>query len=129
MLYFIQIYARLRSSSFFFLLFMLCTDFLMHMYTYVYVHVCVCVCVCVCRVCVCVCMCVCVRVRHGYRDVWDMKWAEDNDEMLCVMEKTKMVILVGETADDPVVSSGYLARFRCHTETFNNQVLNIHTHT
>jgi WD repeat-containing protein 35 len=46
------------------------------------------------------------------RDVWDVKWAEDNEEMVAVMEKTKLVIFRGETAEEPVVSSGYLARFR-----------------
>ena len=46
------------------------------------------------------------------RDVWDCKWAEDNSEMLCFMEKTKMSILIGETIDEPVVSSGYLGRFK-----------------
>lgn len=46
------------------------------------------------------------------RDVWDMCWAEDNEEMLCVMEKTKMVIMRGEIAEAPVQSAGYLARFR-----------------
>ena len=25
------------------------------------------------------------------RDVWDIRWSEDDEEMLCVMEKTKMV--------------------------------------
>ncbi len=48
----------------------------------------------------------------GCRDVWDMRWAEDNDNMLCFMEKTKMTILNGEVADEPVASSGYLARFK-----------------
>jgi WD repeat-containing protein 35 len=46
------------------------------------------------------------------RDVWDVLWAEDNDELLCVMEKNKMVVFRGEAAEEPVVSSGYLARFR-----------------
>ena len=25
------------------------------------------------------------------RDVWDIRWSEDDEEMLCIMEKTKMV--------------------------------------
>ena len=45
------------------------------------------------------------------RDVWDIMWAEDNDELLCVMEKNKMVVFRGEVAEEPVVSSGYLARY------------------
>eukprot|EP01035_Chromulina_nebulosa_P019079 gene19079-24905_t len=46
------------------------------------------------------------------RDVWDMKWAEDNDEMIVIVEKTKMVVIRGETPEDPIISSGYLARFK-----------------
>lgn len=45
------------------------------------------------------------------RDVWDMLWAEDNDEMIVVMEKTKMVVLRGDVAEDPVISAGYLGKF------------------
>ena len=28
------------------------------------------------------------------RDVWDMLWSEDDEEMLCIVEKTKMVRLL-----------------------------------
>ena len=52
------------------------------------------------------------RLSLERRDVWDMKWAEDNDEMLCVMEKTKLVVIKGEVAEEPIASSGYLARFK-----------------
>jgi WD repeat-containing protein 35 len=52
------------------------------------------------------------KLKVERRDVWDVKWAEDNAEMVCIMEKTKMVILRDEAAEDPVVSSGYLARFK-----------------
>ena len=52
------------------------------------------------------------RMNIDRRDVWDMCWADDNEELLCVMEKTKMVILRGELAEAPVQSAGYLARFR-----------------
>lgn len=52
------------------------------------------------------------KIAGDKRDVWDIKWAEDNDELLCIMEKTKMTILRGDVAEDPVISSGYLARFR-----------------
>lgn len=27
------------------------------------------------------------------RDVWDMLWSEDDEEMLCIVEKTKMVCM------------------------------------
>lgn len=46
------------------------------------------------------------------KDVWDMCWAEDNEEMICIMEKNKMSIIRGETIEEPTISSGYLARFK-----------------
>lgn len=52
------------------------------------------------------------KLKVERRDVWDVKWAEDNAEMVSIMEKTKMVIFRNEIAEDPVVSSGYLARFK-----------------
>jgi len=52
------------------------------------------------------------RLNVERKDVWDMKWSEDDPDMIVVMEKTKMVVFHGETAEDPVVSSGYLARFQ-----------------
>ena len=51
------------------------------------------------------------KLKVERRDVWDVKWAEDNADMVCIMEKTKMVIFKDEIAEEPVVSSGYLARF------------------
>lgn len=51
------------------------------------------------------------RLGIERRDVWDMKWAEDDGDMLAVMEKTKMVVIVGENSDEPAVSSGYIASF------------------
>jgi WD repeat-containing protein 35 len=54
----------------------------------------------------------CKRLKVDRKDVWDMRWADDNADMVCIMEKTKMVIFRGEQAEDPVVSSGYLARFK-----------------
>ena len=52
------------------------------------------------------------RLNVERKDVWDMKWSEDDPDMVVIMEKTKMVVFHGETAEDPVVSSGYLARFQ-----------------
>ena len=52
------------------------------------------------------------RMNVERKDVWDMKWSEDDPNMLVIMEKTKMVVFHGEVAEDPVVSSGYLARFQ-----------------
>eukprot|EP00604_Paraphysomonas_vestita_P003706 CAMPEP_0174822144 /NCGR_PEP_ID=MMETSP1107-20130205/13735_1 /TAXON_ID=36770 /ORGANISM="Paraphysomonas vestita, Strain GFlagA" /LENGTH=647 /DNA_ID=CAMNT_0016040299 /DNA_START=1331 /DNA_END=3271 /DNA_ORIENTATION=- len=52
------------------------------------------------------------RLKVERRDVWDMKWAEDNDEMICVMEKTKLQVIRGELPEDPITSSGFLCRFQ-----------------
>lgn len=52
------------------------------------------------------------RMKVDRRDVWDIKWAEDNDEMLCIMEKTKLQVIRGELLEDPITSSGYIARFK-----------------
>jgi WD repeat-containing protein 35 len=52
------------------------------------------------------------KIGVDRRDVWDIIWAEDNDDLLCFMEKTKMGVIRGDAAEEPVVSSGYLARFR-----------------
>lgn len=52
------------------------------------------------------------KIGTDKRDVWDIKWAEDNDDLLCIMEKTKMTVMRDNVAEEPVISSGYLARFR-----------------
>jgi WD repeat-containing protein 35 len=52
------------------------------------------------------------RLKVERRDVWDMKWAEDNDEMVCVMEKTKLQVFRGEVAEEPITASGFLCRFQ-----------------
>lgn len=52
------------------------------------------------------------RLSVERKDVWDVVWADDNEEMLCCMEKTKMILIRGEVAEAPVISSGYLARFK-----------------
>lgn len=46
------------------------------------------------------------------RDVWDILWAEDNDEMICIMEKDKLTVFHGEDSEEPVNAYGYLARFK-----------------
>lgn len=52
------------------------------------------------------------RLQVERKDVWDMKWSEDDMDMIVVMEKTKMIVFNGEIPEDPVISSGYLARFK-----------------
>ncbi len=46
------------------------------------------------------------------KDVWDMKWAADNEDSICIMEKTKMVILHGENMEEPIVSSAFIAQYK-----------------
>lgn len=46
------------------------------------------------------------------KDVWDMQWSEDDPEMFVIMEKTKMIVFHNETAEEPVLSSAYLGRFK-----------------
>jgi WD repeat-containing protein 35 len=52
------------------------------------------------------------RYKIERRDVWDMKWADDNDEMICIMEKTKLQVFHGEVAEEPITASGFLCRFQ-----------------
>lgn len=52
------------------------------------------------------------KLKVERRDVWDMKWADDNDEMVCIMEKTKLQVFDGEVAEDPITASGFLCRFQ-----------------
>ncbi|KAK7092123.1 WD repeat-containing protein 35-like isoform X2 [Littorina saxatilis] len=45
------------------------------------------------------------------KDVWDMKWAEDNSELFAMMEKTRMYIFRGLEPEEPILSSGYICQF------------------
>lgn len=40
-----------------------------------------------------------------------MRWADDNPELLAVMEKAKMYIFRGTDPEEPVNSTGYLCTF------------------
>jgi len=46
------------------------------------------------------------------KDVWAMKWASDNPEMLAIMEKTRMYVLRGLEPEEPILSSGYICSFQ-----------------
>jgi hypothetical protein len=50
------------------------------------------------------------------KDVWAMKWASDNPELLAIMEKTRMYILRGLEPEEPIVSSGYICSFQVKQE-------------
>jgi WD repeat-containing protein 35 len=45
------------------------------------------------------------------RDVWDLVWAQDNPDLLSVMEKTRMYVMRGLSPEENILSSGYLCKF------------------
>jgi hypothetical protein len=45
------------------------------------------------------------------KDVWNMKWADDNCDLLAIMEKSRMYILRGTELEEPVPCTAYLCRF------------------
>ncbi|MCO5558432.1 hypothetical protein L7F22_012015 [Adiantum nelumboides] len=45
------------------------------------------------------------------KDVWNMKWADDNAELLAVMEKSRMYIIRGTELEEPVSCTAYLCSF------------------
>lgn len=45
------------------------------------------------------------------KDVWDIKWADDNPELFACMEKTRMYVFRGLEPEEPVTSSGFLCSF------------------
>jgi len=46
------------------------------------------------------------------KDTWDMMWAEDNPELFCMMEKTRMYMFKNMEPEEPALSSGYLCQFK-----------------
>ena len=40
--------------------------------------------------------------RFERKDVWDMRWADDDPALFAVMEKTRMHIFRGLVAEEPV---------------------------
>lgn len=51
------------------------------------------------------------QLNFDRKDVWDMKWADDNPEMFAMMEKTRMYIFRSLDPEEPVISSGYICQF------------------
>ncbi len=51
------------------------------------------------------------HLAYERKETWDMRWAEDNPELFCCMEKTRMYIMRGLEPEEPVLSSGYLCSF------------------
>ncbi|XP_021346413.1 WD repeat-containing protein 35-like isoform X1 [Mizuhopecten yessoensis] len=51
------------------------------------------------------------QLKFERKDVWDMKWAEDNPELFSMMEKTRMYIFRNLDPEEPILSSGYICQF------------------
>nr|XP_023029130.1 WD repeat-containing protein 35 [Leptinotarsa decemlineata] len=49
--------------------------------------------------------------RLERKDVWCMRWASDNPQLLAIMEKTRMYIFKGVYPEEPVACSGYICSF------------------
>ncbi|CAG7833859.1 unnamed protein product [Allacma fusca] len=46
------------------------------------------------------------------KDVWNLIWARDNPNLMCVMEKTRMYVMRNGEPEEPVLTSAYLAYFK-----------------
>jgi WD repeat-containing protein 35 len=51
------------------------------------------------------------RMPFERKDVWDMKWSDDNPELFGMMEKARLYIMRGLDPEEPVQSSGCLCSF------------------
>ena len=51
-------------------------------------------------------------IRFERKDVWDMRWADDNPNLFAIMEKTRMYIFKNFEPEDPISSAGYLCSFK-----------------
>ena len=50
-------------------------------------------------------------IKFERKDVWDMKWASDNQDLFAMMEKTRMYIFRNLEPEEPIVSAGYICRW------------------
>lgn len=52
-------------------------------------------------------------IEFEKHDVWDMKWASDDPDMIAITEKTKLCVYNIKTKEpeDPVISSGHICSF------------------
>ncbi|XP_074656125.1 WD repeat-containing protein 35-like isoform X2 [Tubulanus polymorphus] len=51
------------------------------------------------------------HLKFERKDVWDMRWAEDNAELFAMMEKTRMYVFRSLDPEEPILSSGYICQF------------------
>uniref|UniRef100_A0A914YY19 IFT121 second beta-propeller domain-containing protein n=1 Tax=Panagrolaimus superbus TaxID=310955 RepID=A0A914YY19_9BILA len=46
------------------------------------------------------------------KDIWDMKWDTDKEDTIAIMEKSRLLVVQGIIAADPVPNHGYICSFR-----------------
>uniref|UniRef100_A0AC34RFR1 Clathrin heavy chain n=1 Tax=Panagrolaimus sp. JU765 TaxID=591449 RepID=A0AC34RFR1_9BILA len=46
------------------------------------------------------------------KDVWDMKWDSDKEDTIAIMEKSRLHVIQGTIAEDPVANHGYICSFK-----------------
>ncbi|XP_029451827.1 WD repeat-containing protein 35 isoform X1 [Rhinatrema bivittatum] len=51
------------------------------------------------------------QLKFERRDVWDMKWANDNPDLFAMMEKTRMYVFRNLDPEEPIQTSGYICNF------------------
>ncbi|KAM4772218.1 WD repeat-containing protein 35 [Rhinophrynus dorsalis] len=51
------------------------------------------------------------KLRFERKDVWDMKWANDNPDLFAMMEKTRMYVFRNLDPEEPIQTSGYICNF------------------
>merc|ERR1719316_2107805 len=52
------------------------------------------------------------QLEFERKDVWNMRWASDNPDLLAIMEKTRMYIVRGGQPEEPVLSNAYICAFK-----------------
>ncbi|XP_066559744.1 WD repeat-containing protein 35 isoform X2 [Amia ocellicauda] len=50
-------------------------------------------------------------LKFERKDVWDMKWANDNPHLFAMMEKTRMYVFRNLDPEEPIQTSGYICNF------------------
>ncbi|XP_039604109.1 WD repeat-containing protein 35 isoform X1 [Polypterus senegalus] len=51
------------------------------------------------------------HLKFERKDVWDMKWANDNPDLFAMMEKTRMYVFRNLDPEEPILTSGYICSF------------------
>ncbi|XP_032877389.1 WD repeat-containing protein 35 isoform X1 [Amblyraja radiata] len=51
------------------------------------------------------------EMKFERKDVWDMKWANDNPDLFAMMEKTRMYVFRNLDPEEPIQTSGYICNF------------------